>query len=153
MASYPSKQVWKWHLKRIYNRSRFLKSLQSGEFYQILKKNNLAVPDPDPKRNIPPGTRTQTAHYFDANHTKVATVHQMVDPVTNAFRASGYPDPKRLLVNGIIYTEKMPPESGIRRYAFICAEWIVEKHYKLSETIHRSLGFWIPFSGDPNTGV
>jgi hypothetical protein len=52
--------------------------------------------------NIPLGTRSQMISYRDSNDDEVARVHQYVKP-NGAIGASGRPDPKRVLKDGILY--------------------------------------------------
>ena len=54
----------------------------------------------------PPGTRTQTIRYFK-DRQWVVEIHQYLRP-DGTLGASGQPDPKRLRMNGFIYT--VPPK-------------------------------------------
>jgi hypothetical protein len=57
----------------------------------------------------PQGTRSQTIRYFKGNQW-VVEVHQYLRP-DGTLGASGRPDPKRLRMNGFIYT--VPPTSRV----------------------------------------
>jgi hypothetical protein len=50
---------------------------------------------------MPAGTRSQIIAYREGN-TTVAEVHQYLLP-DGSLGASGVPDPKRLLINGLLY--------------------------------------------------
>ncbi len=55
-----------------------------------------------PPKHQPPGTRSQMVRYLDANGFEVARVHQYLRP-NGKLGGSGRPNPKRLVVNGIVY--------------------------------------------------
>ena len=54
--------------------------------------------------NQPPGTRSQLLAYSDSNGQVVARVHRYLRP-DGSIGASGKPDPKYLLHEGVIYKE------------------------------------------------
>jgi len=83
----------------IFNRERYWERLQSGELKAVLLEEH--VPQ-YVTENIPAGTRSQMISYRDADDNEVARVHQYVRP-DGTIGASGKPDPKRLLFEGILY--------------------------------------------------
>lgn len=76
----------------------FLGRLQRGELTPRLIRDR--APNPPP-RGMPAGTRSQIIAYRQAG-TQVAMVHQYLLP-DGTLGASGLPDPKRLLINGLLY--------------------------------------------------
>lgn len=89
----------------------------SGGYWERLKSGELTAHELD--RGIPrlasepPGTISQELSYRDADNNEVARVHQYLRP-DGSIGASGRPDPKRLLQDGILYrlTRKHNRESG-----------------------------------------
>jgi len=55
-----------------------------------------------PRAPVPHCTRSQLVQYHDASGTEVATAHQYLQP-DGTLGASGRPDPKRILKDGILY--------------------------------------------------
>lgn len=76
----------------------FLGRLGRGELTERTIKDR--VPNPPP-HGMPPGTKSQIMAYHE-EHRLVAIVHQYRLP-NGQLGASGLPDPKKLLVNGLLY--------------------------------------------------
>jgi len=55
-----------------------------------------------PRAEVPYCTRSQLVQYQDATGTEVATAHQYLQP-DGTLGASGRPDPKRVLKDGVLY--------------------------------------------------
>jgi len=64
-----------------------------------------------PHHWLQPGSRSQIIAYVDANGVRVAELHQYLQP-DGSLGASGMPDPKRLLINGLLYIV-VNPDLGI----------------------------------------
>jgi hypothetical protein len=87
------------HLRRLFNQGRYWERVQAGELRQRVLKD--AHPSP-PRAPEPICTRSQTVAYVDTQGTRVAIVHQYLR-ADGTLGASGRPDPKRLLVDGVLY--------------------------------------------------
>ena len=86
-------------MRRLFNEGRFWERAQAGEFRQVVQGSR----HPSlPVAPVPFCTYSQILSYFDASGTEVATVHQYLQP-DGLLGASGRPDPKRLLVKGVLY--------------------------------------------------
>lgn len=83
----------------IFNRERYWERLQTGEFNAVVLEEHIpqyVTP------TIPAGSRSQMISYRDADDNEVARVHQYLTP-NGIIGASGKPDPKRLLYEGVLY--------------------------------------------------
>ena len=86
-------------MRRIFNEGRYWEKAKAGLLKEYMRRDN------HPSRteaNEPFCTRTQQVSYLDENNMEVARVHQYLRP-DGTIGASGLPDPKRLLVGGILY--------------------------------------------------
>jgi hypothetical protein len=105
-------------MRRRFNRGRYHERVLSGELTAIIRRNTT------PSRteaNEPPGTVTQEISYLDKAGMEIARVHQYVR-VGGMIGASGKPDPKRLLENGILYRLRKPPSNFKDR----CIFWLLD---------------------------
>jgi hypothetical protein len=101
-TSLPKERVTTEELRQLFNSLCFWERVRSGELYAQIKTEG----HPSPlKSGQPLCTLSQMVAYFDANNQEVARVHQYKRP-DGSLGASGRPDPKRLLVDGIIYILK-----------------------------------------------
>jgi hypothetical protein len=83
----------------MFNDDKYWEQAKEGILHTIVKTNRHPS---SPRANEPVCTRSQYIIYLDENGNKVAGVHQYLR--TDAtIGASGRPDPKRLLVNAILY--------------------------------------------------
>ena len=98
MARPPTVVVTAAELRQMFADHDFLGRLQRGELTQHLIRDREPKPPP---HGMPEGTRSQIIAYRQAG-TQVAIVHQYLRP-DGTLGASGLPDPKRLLVNGLLY--------------------------------------------------
>lgn len=86
-------------LCKLFNEGRYWEQVKEGTLQPVLKKNK----HPSSTRaNEPFCTRSQYIIYIDANGKKVAGVHQYLR-ADGQLGASGRPDPKELLVDGVLY--------------------------------------------------
>jgi hypothetical protein len=83
----------------MFNDGCFLERLKSGKLHAILESEK----HPSPFRSGQPQcTWSQFLILLDENDQEIARVHQYKRP-DGSIGASGRPDPKRLIVDGIIY--------------------------------------------------
>lgn len=100
MSERPSvRRVSSQELRLLFNQNAYWQKAQSGEFTHTIDADR--VPSPPPPGH-PPGTRSQMISYFDSQGNRVARVHQYLRP-DGSIGGSGRPDPKMLMVNGVIY--------------------------------------------------
>ena len=86
-------------MRRMFNESNLWVRVQQGEFTQALMTESHPSP---PRASLPECTRSQILAYYDPHGVKVALVHQYLRP-DGSFGASGRPDPKKLLLDGVLY--------------------------------------------------
>jgi hypothetical protein len=98
----PIERVDQHELRRIFNTGRFWEKAQAGELKQQLLRDGHPAP---PAAPVPLCTRSQLISYFTQDGQEVARVHQYLLP-DGRIGASGMPDPKRVLHNGILYRLK-----------------------------------------------
>lgn len=82
----------------MFNEGEFWEKAKSGELVEVVLADRLAPST----AGQPAGTRSQMVSYHTQDGTEVARVHQYKKP-DQTIGASGKPDPKRLLVDGILY--------------------------------------------------
>ncbi len=94
----------------MFNNGTYQARVKSGELLErIVKERHPAAP----KANVPYCTKSQMVMYVDREGNEVATVHRYLQ--TNlTVGASGQPDPKRLLVNGVLYVAWWEPRGDDR---------------------------------------
>lgn len=86
----------------MFNEGHFAARAAAGEF-RIEEKKNQRPASP----NEPPEARSITQHYFDMDGNKIAVVHFYLR-AKGEIGASGQPDPKLLLVDGIVHVCDVP---------------------------------------------
>lgn len=86
-------------VRRMFNQGLYHSRLLRGEFQQRIIRSRPA----QAKLGFPPGTLSQIVAYQDSGGHTIAKVHQYLKP-DGSLAASGKPDPKTLLVGGILYT-------------------------------------------------
>jgi hypothetical protein len=95
----PRKRISQREMRQLFNDQCFWERACSGELNTRIESES----HPSPYRSGQPlCTRSQMIAYFDKNNQEVARVHQYKRP-DGSIGASGRPDPKRLLVEGVIY--------------------------------------------------
>lgn len=83
----------------MFNEGGYLERVQTGSLRAvILEDRHPALP----KANEPHCTHSQIISYRDAGDNEIARVHQYLRP-DGSLGASGKPDPKRLLHQGVLY--------------------------------------------------
>lgn len=98
-TSFLKKRVTPQELRKLFNGGCFWERVCSGELHAQVETES----HPSPlKSGQPLCTRSQMVAYFNANKQEVARVHQYKRP-DGSIGASGRPDPKRVLVDGVIY--------------------------------------------------
>jgi hypothetical protein len=98
MAKPVLKIVTSQELQELFNNGGYRHRVLGGEFSQKLLREG----KPRAGVNEPPGTKSQIIAYLDAKGRMIAVVHQYLRP-DGTLGASGRPDPKKLLLNGILY--------------------------------------------------
>jgi hypothetical protein len=87
-------------IRRLFNEGKYWNRVQSGELTEKLLHDG----HPSPPRSAEPlCTRSQVIAYLDAKGHRVAIVHQYLR-TDGRLGASGKPDPKKLLHQGVLYT-------------------------------------------------
>ena len=87
-----------------FNGGRYGERAQAGEFTQVIMGSNISTLLTQETVEI----TSQMVSYRDKDNNEIARVHQFVRP-DGSLAASGRPDPKRLLEDGILYRlEKKP---------------------------------------------
>jgi hypothetical protein len=92
-------RINEWEMRRIFNEGDYQGKVRRGELTEKLRRNT------HPSRteaNEPFCTRTQEISYVDAEGKEIVRVHQYVRPDLT-LGASGFPDPKRILVGETMY--------------------------------------------------
>ena len=98
MARIPHLIVSKLEIRDIFNNEGYLDRVSNGEYTEKLLYNRHRNP---PLSFLPICTRSQRIAYYEGD-TKIAEVHQYLQP-DSTIGASGKPDPKVLLHDGIVY--------------------------------------------------
>ena len=94
----------------MFNRGNYVSRLAAGEFTaRVLKDRHPS----SPRAAMPFCTRSQSIAYLDHDGDEVALVHQYLQP-DRTLGGSGLPDPKRLLVDGVLYIAWWEPRSDDR---------------------------------------
>ena len=97
MEPLPVQPVDRDTLRGIFNSGRFYERVLDGELSQLVISSRPA----SPLSNQPRGTMSEEVEYYSASDA-VARVHQFVLP-DGSLGASGRPDPKAVLSDGILY--------------------------------------------------
>ena len=103
MPDPPSQKVDKKTLQDVFNKSGYYQKVKEGKLASLIRKNNPV------QRNLidngfDPRSKTQTIIYLDSEGNEIAKVHQYTRP-NGTLEASGLPDPKKVLWNGILYVD------------------------------------------------
>jgi hypothetical protein len=86
-------------LQVMFNDGRYWEDAEAGVYQQVVRDDRHPAL---PLAMEPYCTRSQIVSYRDAQGTEIARVHQY-RRIDGTIGLSGRPDPKKLLVNGIIY--------------------------------------------------
>lgn len=84
----------------MFNDGQYWERALTGDLREVLTADT--HPDVPLNPNDPPCTRSQYITYFDRDGNKIAGVHQYLRP-DGKIGLSGRPEPKRLLVDGVLY--------------------------------------------------
>lgn len=99
--------VSEWDLRAMFNAGRFPERAASGELRAIVSSERHPS---SPKAPVPYCTRSQMISYLDRNGKKLAMAHQYLRP-DGTLGASGKPDPKRVVHDGVLYYVVASPRS------------------------------------------
>ena len=90
----------------MFNDGRYVARAAAGELtVRVVRDHHPS----SPKALVPFCTRSQSIAYFDRKGDEVATAHQYLQP-NGTLGASGLPDPKRLMKDGILYVAWWEPK-------------------------------------------
>lgn len=89
-------------MRRLFNDGGYWRQVQAGVLHERIIRNGHPSP---PLAGEPFCTHSQMISYLDAAGNEVARVHQYLRP-DGTIGLSGRPDPKVLLVNGILYLKR-----------------------------------------------
>ena len=101
----PSVQISQQELNRLYNAGPFKESIRTGKL--ISRVNRSGHPSPE-KSGQPPCTRSQIVRLYDTTGTRIAVLHQYLRP-DGTIGASGEPEPKAVLLEGVLYYVRAHP--------------------------------------------
>lgn len=93
------KRVDETTLRKLFNEGKYWEQVQNGTLRAQLVANNHPS---SPRAKEPVCTRSQYIIYINAKGQKVAGVHQYLRP-NGKIGASGRPDPKELMIKGVLY--------------------------------------------------
>jgi hypothetical protein len=106
-------------MRRRFNRGRYYERTLEGSLSANIERNT------HPSRteaSEPFCTHTQAVSYLDTNQQEVARVHQYLRP-DGLIGASGRPDPKRILENGIMYRLRKPPANIYEKATYFLSDF------------------------------
>lgn len=83
-----------------FNRGKYWERMKNGEFRPVVLEEGR--PQKEVADKEPLGTVSQMISYRDSNDDEVVRVHQYLRP-DGTIGASGLPDPKRLVEDGVLY--------------------------------------------------
>jgi len=104
MARPPSQRISLSYLRQLFNEGDYWLKTQDGRLKERLLRDRHPS---SPKAPVPLCTRSQLISYIDTDGQEIARVHQYLKP-DGTLGASGKPDPKRLLHNGVLYFPQQP---------------------------------------------
>jgi hypothetical protein len=84
-------------IQRLFNDGNYWTLAQTGQIRQVIQRESHPAP-----AFLPHCTKSQMVAYYDQGGAKIALVHQYLQP-DGTLGASGLPDPKRLLHQGVLY--------------------------------------------------
>jgi hypothetical protein len=101
MSSPPRQRVSPEQIRARFNAEGYLQRVQRGELRQVVRLEKPLSLTTCQAKGYPLGTRKQLIEYYDGE-SKVALVHLVVLP-DGTIGASGLPDPKVLMVEGVLW--------------------------------------------------
>jgi hypothetical protein len=108
-----------------FNKGNYWGRAKAGEFTILVMENK------HPAQTLakePFCTRSQMVSYRDGSN-EIARVHQYVKP-NGQLGASGKPDPKRLLHNGVLYRLHKKPNSPMQKLGWLVRFWFFKMLYR-----------------------
>jgi hypothetical protein len=99
MARTPKQTVRQSVIQRIFNDEGYLDQVLSGELRGLVTVSKHRRP---PDSDLPFCTHSQRVAYYDDSHQKIVEIHRYLQP-DGTIGASGLPDPKELLHDGVVY--------------------------------------------------
>jgi hypothetical protein len=84
-------------MRQMFNELMLVERAKNGEIEEVI---HAGVPTED--KGLPDGSETQMVSYREKNGLELARAHRFVLP-DGSIGASGKPDPKRLLKDGVLY--------------------------------------------------
>lgn len=99
MGNPPDRWVSVHKLRQAFNDGHYWERVQAGVLQECLKDRRHRT---KPTANLPPCTHSEIYEYRDQHGERVAIVHLMRLP-DGSIGASGRPDPKLLLVDGVVW--------------------------------------------------
>jgi hypothetical protein len=103
-------------LRRLFNEGYYIHRITSQEFTARSVRCKPVEPDnPNIGPRIPIGSVTQTLQLLDVNDDFVAEFHRYIRP-EGTIGASGYNDPKRIVINNVRFHQEQPafPQPRLR---------------------------------------
>src|SRR5689334_5841853 len=94
----PIKRVSTSELRKMFNEGVYWEQSQNGQLHPVLRSDKHPTSS---RANEPICTRSQYISYVNEEGQKVAGVHQYLR-VDGTLGASGRPDPKELLIGGVL---------------------------------------------------
>ncbi|MCW5969848.1 MAG: hypothetical protein KIT57_15175 [Blastocatellales bacterium] len=104
MGNFTYRDVPPWKIQKLFNQGRYWEQVKNGQLHEKVLKD--AHPS-RPKAREPYCTRSQIIAYLDGRGNRIAVVHQYLRK-DGTIGASGKPDPKSLLVEGVLYRVTTP---------------------------------------------
>jgi hypothetical protein len=104
--SRPLKRVSKKELRDLFNRRAYCEQNQIGEIEEDIERSRDIAQNLCRKLGMPPGSQSQIVAYRLPGIGKIALVHQYVHPDGSV---RGKPDPKYLVVGGVIHALHLKP--------------------------------------------
>jgi hypothetical protein len=94
----PVVRITEWKMRWLFRKHDIWRKVKRGELIEVVTRSANAIPE----ANQMPGAKSQRIEYRDPNGLTVAVIHQYLN-LDGSLGASGKPDPKEILINGIIY--------------------------------------------------
>ena len=110
----PLKRVTKTELRELFNDGCYWERAQAGEFTERIAREDEIRERKRKKLGMAAGSRSQLIEYIDGAGKVVARVHQYVKP-NGEIRTDTRPDPKWLLIDGLIHAPHPEPPPECRR--------------------------------------
>lgn len=100
-------------MRRLFNEESFVEQALAGHMQEVVVHSGTPSEDAQKALGLPPGTKSQMLSYRDSNNLELARAHRYLLP-DGTLGASGKPDPKRVLKDGILYRLERKKSEGSR---------------------------------------